>query len=946
MTAADLLEREHEVGRLDQVFGGAIEGRGSTVAVRGDAGIGKTALVEAGIATARELGFEVIRARSDALESELSFGVCLQLFEHLADGGGDDGRGSDLLAGAAAFARPVLGDAAAVAAGPGEDRTLPLIHGLYWLCENLAERAPLLVAVDDAHWADVPSLRFLHFLARRIEGLAAAIVIAARPAESGSAADGLLAAIEDQPSTVVLCPVPFGEDAVTLFVESELGSAEPGFARLCRELSGGNPLYLRELLRSVRDAAIAPVEANAGRLEKLGPAGVSGSVLRRVADAGPEARALATIAAVGGGRLSLRDVASLAGVEVPAAQRAADALAEAAVLATGEPLRFAHPLVRTAVYESVPAAELAGAHVRVAELLRERGAAAEAIAAHLLEAELRGGAWVGETLLQAATEAMVRGAPAAASRYLRRALEEEPSGPQRGEVLVALGLAEAETGDPAGAELLTSGIELVPQPERRAGAVLGLALTLGMQGRTEAATAAYERGLDEIAMLEGSVARDLEAVCAIGLAHDLDARPAALERIESLLRDPDIDASASGRMLLAQAASERAYQGGSIEELRALAARAAAPGLNEDDPTAFWTFFFVAFAYDDIDEYGPAEDAVAKALSLARRRGSVVQAAAACHPRAFVNCRSGRIAAALADAQASAEGVDLGWRIALPSSRAVLAETRLERGELELASDAVELPDGDAPWKRLVSYVWLLAARARVQLEHGRPEAALEIALDCGALAARARITNPSVISWRSVAALASSRIGDAERARELAAEETALASGFGAPRAHGAALRVAGLVAGGAGGIESLEAAVAVLEPSEARLEHARTLIELGSALRRTGRRRDARDPLREGLDLAHRCGAVALEERARTELRASGARPRRVQLSGLEALTPSERRIAAMASEGFSNPQIAQALFVSRRTVEMHLTNAYRKLGIESRDELPAALRGQQPT
>ena len=133
---------------------------------------------------------------------------------------------------------------------------------------------------------------------------------------------------------------------------------------------------------------------------------------------------------------------------------------------------------------------------------------------------------------------------------------------------------------------------------------------------------------------------------------------------------------------------------------------------------------------------------------------------------------------------------------------------------------------------------------------------------------------------------------------------------------------------------------ALAVLESSQARLEHARALVELGAALRRAGHRRDAREPLKEGLDMAHRCGAVTLAERARVELEATGARPRRVELSGVESLTPSERRIGAMAAEGMSNPQIAQALFLTRRTVEMHLSNAYRKLDISSREELPAAL------
>jgi DNA-binding NarL/FixJ family response regulator len=154
-------------------------------------------------------------------------------------------------------------------------------------------------------------------------------------------------------------------------------------------------------------------------------------------------------------------------------------------------------------------------------------------------------------------------------------------------------------------------------------------------------------------------------------------------------------------------------------------------------------------------------------------------------------------------------------------------------------------------------------------------------------------------------------------------------------------ALRATGLGEGGARGLELLAEAAAVLEGSPARLEYARALADFGAALRRAGRRSDARDPLRQALDLADACGARPLAERARQELRAAGGRPRRPRISGAGALTASERRIAGMAVDGLSNPEIAQALFVTKKTVEAHLGSAYRKLSIHSRAELAAALR-----
>jgi DNA-binding CsgD family transcriptional regulator len=176
--------------------------------------------------------------------------------------------------------------------------------------------------------------------------------------------------------------------------------------------------------------------------------------------------------------------------------------------------------------------------------------------------------------------------------------------------------------------------------------------------------------------------------------------------------------------------------------------------------------------------------------------------------------------------------------------------------------------------------------------------------------------------------------------ARALATEEVALAQAFNGPRTLGIALRAAGLAEGGKRGIDLLRQAVSVLEGSGARLEHARAMTDLGAALRRAGQRAESREILRPALDLVHRCGALALTERTRTELIAAGGRPRRLVLSGLDSLTPSERRVAQFAAAGLSNRDIAQNLFITTRTVEGHLTHAYQKLGITSREQLPAAL------
>jgi len=196
----------------------------------------------------------------------------------------------------------------------------------------------------------------------------------------------------------------------------------------------------------------------------------------------------------------------------------------------------------------------------------------------------------------------------------------------------------------------------------------------------------------------------------------------------------------------------------------------------------------------------------------------------------------------------------------------------------------------------------------------------------------------------RAGAARALLRLGDRSRARQLAAAELADVRVFGAPRALGIALRVAGLAQGGRQGLDLLGESVAALRGSPALLERAHSLVELGAALRRAGRRADAREPLAEALDLAARCAARPLAARAREELRAAGARPRREWRTGVEALTPSELRIVRLAAEGRTNREIAQELYVTLKTVEGHLSRAYVKLGIEGRPDLPRVLQAEK--
>jgi DNA-binding CsgD family transcriptional regulator len=222
--------------------------------------------------------------------------------------------------------------------------------------------------------------------------------------------------------------------------------------------------------------------------------------------------------------------------------------------------------------------------------------------------------------------------------------------------------------------------------------------------------------------------------------------------------------------------------------------------------------------------------------------------------------------------------------------------------------------------------------------------------IGCDARRQGVRSADPlAVYHWRSAAALEHAALGQAEEARRLAAAEVAIARAFGRPRAAGVALRSAGLVEMAAGrdqpGLALLGEAVTVLERSQAPVELARARTDYGAALRRAGRRADARSQLELGLDLAHRCGARRIAAQARAELVAAGAKPRRDAITGRDALTASELRVARLAAAGRSNREIAQALFITTKTASAHLSRVYRKLAITRRDQLAQALAGAAP-
>jgi ATP/maltotriose-dependent transcriptional regulator MalT len=413
---------------------------------------------------------------------------------------------------------------------------------------------------------------------------------------------------------------------------------------------------------------------------------------------------------------------------------------------------------------------------------------------------------------------------------------------------------------------------------------------------------------------------------------------AGRERI-ARLREREWDAAdPTQRMALALIALDDLFAGRPIEPLMALAERALPPdGSLRDAPYSQLVHipYYVLIYGDRLDRARALLDGL---IEEAEGRGAVLGAEIATLWRCLAHLRAGRLDAAEADARRVMSGAAAArWRFGDVAARHFLAEVLLERGALEEAARLTPAGDAgpDVPPRGWTNHVRF--GRARVAHARGETATALAELLEVGRLEAAFEARRPTMLPWRSAAALAAAALHDTGQARELAAEEVAIAREIGAPRTLGVALRALGVVAEDRA---ALEEAVAVLAPSGAALEHARAQVDLGAALRRANQRVAARDQLRAGLDGAAACGAHALAERARDELAASGARLRRDRARGVEALTGSELRVARLAAAGSSNPEIAQALFVSRKTVEKHLASAYGKLGIGSRAELATAL------
>lgn len=903
---------------------------GAVAIVEGEGGIGKSALLDALIQRAREHRANALSATASEHEMGYPFGVVRGLLERHVLGLDEPAR-ARILSGPARMALP------AVSADYVGQAPLQTLHGFHWLCANLALERPLVLIADDVQWADSESVHCLAYLARRIAGTHVTLVVATRRLDPGSPLYPLAAA--DSVERIV--PRPLGHEATAALIQSIHGTApSPAVVDAALRASGGIPFFIEELARALALEETELVPGPEAGIDGLAPEGIRRELLRRFSALSSPAQSVAKAVSVLGDQWTASDAAATSGVTGDELVAAEAELRSAGIFAAGAQLRFRHPIIRTGIYAELSSSERALLHARAAEALEQRGAPVEIVAAQLLHTEPGGRATTADHLTTAARSALARGAADSAAALLHRALAEPAPEAAHHVILRDLGIAQLRTGSPAAVGTLREAISLTHDPHEAALLTRHAALALLMSGQRLEAFEVLANAVDAHEPNDRGARLQAEAdLCSVGFI-SVETAPKSAERVAALA--PELTGeSPPERVLLALLAFLQAMSGEPIIDAAATAERALAGGQLVEDQLPDGPALYMALdVLVDAERFEVFDAVLDRAFADARNRGSLLGFATASTFRAQGHWFRGSVSDAAADASSGLDAARGAWPLGVPIAAAYLVGSAVERGDLKTAERTLRETGLDGEIELGTNFAGLLLFhRGRLRAAQGRLDEALadlSAQIDWEA-AARRSVHGMQARAY--LAPLLAAR-GERERAIALAEEEWEAVRDVQVPRWPGVALRGLALARGRDEGVELLRDSVEVLSRSAAALEHARSLVELGAALRRSNRRRDAREPLREGLDLAHRCGARALEEQARVELRAAGARPRAAALGGVDALTPSELRIARMAAEGMSNPEIAQALFVTRKNVENHLGRAYGKLGISSRDDLQSGL------
>ena len=881
-------------------------------------------------------------ARGSGLETSFPYGVVRQLLEPvLVDA--DDNECPVLSTGAARFAAPLFDYSSGEFSAHQTIQDQQVLHGLYWACVNLSRVRPLVILVDDLRWTDAPSLRFLHYLAGRLDD--SAILLATTTGPRADWPTGAAGAMGLMFSATILRLGPLTPAGVCQVLEHALGAApDPQLAQLCHTATGGNQFILHEVVAELIAADPEPTGSDLLARSQLMARVVSRSVLRWLGRLSPQSIALAEAASVLGMRPDPWQAAAVAGLAETDVVPAVGALVEAGILHREAPTRFADPLVQKAIYQHLPAGRSQRMHAEAARILEAAGAAVTEVAAHLVQAPAAGDSHRAAVLREAGEMAMEQGDPATAALLLRRALREPPPECEVPSLLAELGRAELRCREPQAIKRLWQALSLAGNPDLRARVGLELAAALIGAARHEDAIVLLRQlavDLDGCELApELTVQLNGTLISVVQQASHL--HPVAVRELGPIDEHAGQPGTHGRRIMQTHRAVEALRSGADAASVLAMA-RAAfgdGPGAFVDDfgaHSACMTAVLLAIC----GQLAEADRMLTDILLHARQHRMLLTGDAATGLRAWVRYACGRLDEAEADARASLRDLqpDRLPAMGVPFAAGALVGVLMARDELDQAHQFLADQGFFNALPKAAAFAPLPLARGQLRLATDQcDEGIVDLLHGCDLL--YEWCAPPLSVVPAAEAAVALARAGRSERAAVLVEENLCRAREFGAPRELAMALRAAAMVNGGGDTVRPLEQAVALLGDTDAKLDRAMVMVELGSALRRCGERVRARECLTDGIDLAVACGGTALARLARQELAATGGRVRSGGSDQLPELTAGERRVAVLAAEGRGNQEIAHVLFVTVKTVEWHLSQAYRKLGIRSRRQLRAAL------
>ncbi|WP_188116069.1 ATP-binding protein [Salinispora fenicalii] len=920
--------REDALRIIDEFLTDVGSGTGRAIAFEGNAGVGKSATLRKLREDAQHKGLQILRARGTELECDFPWGVARQLLEFCSDITAPDQRFA-VLRGPAELASELLSQKV-----PEAPRTLelhPTVHGLYWVCRNLSRRRPLVIVVDDAHFADIESLNMLAYIANRLEDGSIGLAFTTGPLDVIHRGE-LVAAVATGPSARLARLGTLDVDAIgALIMEHFEGvHTEPEFVEACYALCQGNPRFVKEILAEAVTAGIKPTAEDVGNLYDVAPRRITVHVLHRLNRLGPLVRRAAQAVAVLGPDADARRCASVAEMNTSTFTGAARTLIDEQILHAALPFAFSHPVIQSVVYDSLTPKQRHTAHHLAARALSGTGGSLATVGAHLLRTLPGADRWVVDMLAASAADATCRGLPRQAAALLRRGLAEPPNDTVAARVLVDLAAAELCSGDSAALSHLYEALQHPADEDLHHRARLLLAGAHLAQGRYDACRRIVHQGLQRGQSAQHTVFQRLREFSAA--LDDLTPRPSAGDA-------PEPTPPRRGPALRALRGLGSGMNAARVRVLAELSLRPTKPQTGLDHPLpevclAAWTLCQAGQPLRaDAVLRGPAGQARAAGCLLTAQAATAVSALAALDlgELATAETLASRV---LADFSHDTLVTPAVW---LAASTAVQVLIELDcPARAQTVLDSL-LRAGGPPDAAFCDQ--LAVARAALKISQGKVQAGTSELLKVRKAAIDRCWHHPGLTAQYIVPLTEGLIATSRERQADLVtAEELLRARRFGAPRPIAAALRARSRVLPPHQAMTDLQHAHDLMATTPYRLDQAKIEVDTGTLLRRTGRRTEGRERLLHGLVGAERCEATALIETARSELRLAGARA--ATATTAQVLTPAEQRVVAKASEGLTNREIAKTLFVTVKTVEWHLGQAFRKLGIRRRSELAQAL------